>query len=515
MSVSKYVNLAVNKVTDNLPTFVTDFLTEYRGVIALFVLLPMSFFYQSAFYVYRTLFFIAFNSPEKHDQRVKDIQEQVKRAKGTKMCTARPGFLATSLKSGVYKKTMTNIKIDLYDILSVDTAKRTVRVEPMASMGSISRRLIPLGWTLAITPELDDLTVGGLIMGFGVETSSHKYGLFQHICTAFEIVLADGSLVRCTKDENPELFYAIPWSHGTLGFLVAAELQIIPAKKFVELVYYPCKTKAKAVEIFDRESNNMDNDFVEGLMYSEETAVIMVGRLTDNYTWSEYNAIGNSYKPWFYKHVESILDKGRIKREFIPLRDYFHRHTKPIFWEMADIIPFGNSFLFRYLLGWMLPIPVSLLKLTQTDAIKRMYTEKHVNQDMLVPMSTLSESLKVFHEEYNLYPLWLCPMVLPKENEKYPGLVKAPANETTMYVDIGAYGNPAASTFNAVESGRRVEHFVRKVQGFQALYADTYMSREEFRDMFDHKLYDQIRKRYQADLSFPDIYDKVNRHARA
>ena len=74
----------------------------------------------------------------------------------------------------------------------------------------ITATLIPEGWTLAVTPELDDLTVGGLIAGFGVETSSHKFGLFQHICLSFEIVMANGELVRCSKDENPELFYNIP-----------------------------------------------------------------------------------------------------------------------------------------------------------------------------------------------------------------------------------------------------------------------------------------------------------------
>lgn len=40
---------------------------------------------------------------------------------------------------------------------------------------------------------------GGLVMGTGIESSSHIYGLFQHICVAFELVLADGSLVRCTE----------------------------------------------------------------------------------------------------------------------------------------------------------------------------------------------------------------------------------------------------------------------------------------------------------------------------
>lgn len=36
-------------------------------------------------------------------------------------------------------------------------------------------------------------------MGTGIEASSHIYGLFQHICVAYELVLADGSLVRCTE----------------------------------------------------------------------------------------------------------------------------------------------------------------------------------------------------------------------------------------------------------------------------------------------------------------------------
>ena len=57
--------------------------------------------------------------------------------------------------------------------------KRTVRCEPMVSMGQLTRILDRLGWTIPILPELDDLTVGGLVMGTGIETSSHIYGLFQ------------------------------------------------------------------------------------------------------------------------------------------------------------------------------------------------------------------------------------------------------------------------------------------------------------------------------------------------
>lgn len=46
------------------------------------------------------------------------------------------------------------------------------------------------------------------------------------------------------------------------------------------------------------------------------------------------------------------------------------------------------------------------------------------------------------------------------------------------------------------------------------LYADIYMTREEFRQMFDHHLYDQLRKKYDCEDAFPELYDKVCRAAR-
>jgi delta24-sterol reductase len=103
------------------------------------------------------------------------------------------------------------------------------------------------------------------------------------ICEAFEVVLADGSLVRCTKDENADLFYGLPWSHGTLGFLVAAELKIVPAKKYVKLHYTPVQERKAALELFDRESRNEENDFVESLAYSPDNFVIMTGKMTDEF----------------------------------------------------------------------------------------------------------------------------------------------------------------------------------------------------------------------------------------
>lgn len=48
------------------------------------------------------------------------------------------------------------------DILEIDKERQIVRVEPLVSMGQLTATLNPLGYTLPVIPELDDLTVGKL-----------------------------------------------------------------------------------------------------------------------------------------------------------------------------------------------------------------------------------------------------------------------------------------------------------------------------------------------------------------
>ncbi|CAL5337269.1 unnamed protein product [Camellia sinensis] len=118
------------------------------------------------------------------------------------------------------------------NILAIDSERMIARVEPLVNMGQITRVTVPMNLALAVVAELDDLTVGGLINGYGIEGSSHIYGLFADTVVAYEIVLADGQVVRATKDnEYCDLFYAIPWSQGTLGLLVSAEIKLIPIQK--------------------------------------------------------------------------------------------------------------------------------------------------------------------------------------------------------------------------------------------------------------------------------------------
>ena len=54
--------------------------------------------------------------------------------------------------------------------------------------------------------------------------------------------------------------------------------------RYVKLQYEPVYSLEKTVELFEQESMKKgENDFVEGLMFSPQEAVIMTGTLTDTY----------------------------------------------------------------------------------------------------------------------------------------------------------------------------------------------------------------------------------------
>jgi delta24-sterol reductase len=499
-------------------------LTHYRGIFATLFLLPVSAAYGFYDGIRNWISFRLHSAPAQHDARVESVIRQIENWKnegsGQKLCTARSGWKTMSELVPKYKLSYRKIDVGMRDILEIDGQRGIVRVEPLATMGQVSRSLISQGWTLPVVPELDSLTVGGLIMGFGVETSSHKYGLFQHICKAFEIVTAEGKLVKCSASENPDLFYQIPWSHGTLGFLVAAELKIIPVKRYVRLCYQPVYTLDEMVGVFERACRDTENnDFVEGLVYGRDQAVIMNGKFVDDAgTDGPVNAIGRWYKPWFYKHVQTYLEHRKECIEYLPVRDYFHRHTRGYFWAMEEIIPFGNHPLFRALLGWALPPRIELLKYTETETTRRLREKFHVVQDMLMPIRYLKQSIVYFDEHFRLYPLWLSPMAI-KDNGGQPGFVHPFRTKEgavdEMYVDIGAYGTPQKENFDNASALPLLEKFVIAHQGYQALYARTSMTREDFRTMFDHAGYDLLRERLPyCRQAFDEVYDKVSSKGR-
>lgn len=494
-------------------------LVRYRWLVVVPVVLPMSMVFSMLWALRDACYRRWKSAPAEHARRVAGIQTQIHRwrAAGARepLCTARKPWMSVSARVPRYKHRHNSIAVDLYDILDVDTDRSIVRVEPLVTIGQLTRRLIPLGFTLPVVPELDDLTVGGLLLGYGIEGSSHKYGLFADIVEACEVVIGDGSVVRATREVNRDLFHALPWSYGALGILVAVELRIIPCKPWVRLTYHPVASLEGACDLFTREATKADPpEFVEGILYALDRGVIITGELADRPVSGKINAIGRWFKPWFYKHGQSFFAKG-TSDEYVPVRDYYHRHTRSLFWEGALIIPFGNHPLFRYLLGWMMPPKIAFLKLTQGELIRAYYEDKHVVQEILVPITALKDSIRFLHDVFECYPLWLCPHRLYRTTPQ--GFLR-PADSADgheMFVDIGAWYAPGpvlrGEPYDARASVRKLQTFTMAHRGYQCLHAVTELTRDDYRQMFDCGLYDRVRKQYGAEGVFMDSYDKVKR----
>lgn len=144
------------------------------------------------------------------------------------------------------------------------------------------------------------MTFGGLLNGYGIESSSHKYGLFNDIVVSVDVVLGDASVVTCSATKNSDLFRALPWSHGALGFVVAMEIEIIPCKKYCRLVYEPSHSMENTCDRFaELCSEKNPNEFVEALQYSYHEGIVTHGQFCDTVgTDGEVNSIGLWYKPW-------------------------------------------------------------------------------------------------------------------------------------------------------------------------------------------------------------------------
>ena len=224
--------------------------------------------------------------------------------------------------------------------------------------------------------------------------------------------------------------------------------------------------------------------------------------------------IGLWYKPWFYLHVMTALETGP-RVEFVPTLQFHQRHNKPAFWLTHIILPYGHKFLFRLLFGWMLPLNNQFIKMMrQAYMPKEAPYSNFVLQDFLIPLEHLKKSLEFTWEQLEIMPVWLAPF---KVDEEPAGSSMVPRYGPGYYVDIGLYGCSPRIPEQVPRpvAMKNCEKFTLDHGGQQATYAQTYMSREQFRDMFPRGLYDSVRDRLPlCKEGFPDVYDKISKVAR-
>lgn len=498
----------------------TEFLVRHRWATVVPLVLPLSKAYDAWWTLEHVLLRELLGQPGRHGQRVESVRRQIgawnAAGRPGRLCTSRRAWQSVAVRAGDHKRRGHPIDLDLHDILEVDVPGRRIRVEPRVNMAQITRRLVPMGFTLPVVPELDDLTAGGLLLGYGIESSSHRFGLFADTVRAVEVVLADGRVVWASREAHPDLFHALPWSYGCHGLVTAMDIDIVPTEPFVRITYEPVEGLDAIVARFTELACADDPpEHVEGLLYSRDTAVIMHGDACALGPGERPHEIGRFWEPWFYEHARSFLHRGPAT-EVLPLRQWYHRHTRSLYWHGELLVPFGNHPLFRHTLGWLMPPKVQFLKLTQTERFRRYRDARNVVQDALVPIRRLRETIERFHEWFECYPLWLCPhLTFRTEPQGMIGPSPACEGDREMYVDVGAWQVPGmvkrGEPWDGREAVRAMEAWLRDHDGYQCLYAVTEQTREELWQMFDRTLHDRVRADYGGEGAFMDVFDKVGR----
>lgn len=113
----------------------------------------------------------------------------------------------------------------LDDITVLDQAARLVRIGAGARWRDVARALQPHGWALS-SGDYGGVGVGGLATAGGIGFLSRKHGLTIDHLRAVEMVLADGTLVRASETENPDLFWAVRGAGANFGVAVAFEFVV-------------------------------------------------------------------------------------------------------------------------------------------------------------------------------------------------------------------------------------------------------------------------------------------------
>jgi len=111
-------------------------------------------------------------------------------------------------------------------MIAFDDATGVLECEAGVSLAEILDCFLPRGFFLPVTPGTKFVTLGGAIAHDVHGKNHHRVGALSNFVLDFLLRTAGGEVIACSREENPEAFWATVGGAGLTGFVVSARLRL-------------------------------------------------------------------------------------------------------------------------------------------------------------------------------------------------------------------------------------------------------------------------------------------------
>lgn len=140
-------------------------------------------------------------------------------------------------------RVVSTLRLDRF--LDLDVANGVVECESGVLLADILDVVVPRGYFLPVTPGTKFITVGGAVAADVHGKNHHCEGTFSNHVISLELITADGSIVRCSRDENADLFWQTCGGMGLTGVILSVRFRLKP----IETAYISQRThKARDID---------------------------------------------------------------------------------------------------------------------------------------------------------------------------------------------------------------------------------------------------------------------------
>ena len=423
--------------------------------------------------------------------KVARIAKQLRAQRGDKPVSLRKKAVSHQVpKSGDLRHKDDKIDVsDLTEILAIDPVARTCVAESGVTFTDLVDATLVHGLVPIVVPELETITIGGAVSGCSIESMSFVHGGFHDTCLEYEVITATGDVLTCTPDnEHALVFQMMHGAFGTLGIVAKLAFKLVPAKRFVKLVYERHPTLASFQASIATHAKLRDVDFMDGIIHSPELWVLCAGTFVDEAPYT------NRYD-WVKVYYQSTAKRSE---DYLDTKSYFFRYNRGV----TNVRP--KSFAGRLLFG----------KLLQSSQWLRIAEKMHwalpkarptVTLDVFLPVSKVPAFMEWWVETCNFFPLWAVPY---RRVHDYEWLVDGFYQRMTddMFLDIAVYGmrQPGDTNYH-----RLIEEKLRELGGIKTLISHNYYGEDEFWQIFNKPNYDAVKAITDPKNLFRDLYTKT------